>query len=60
MYFKSVKLFWYSCVLNVQASSNLCFHIYLIYVNYLWCQETYKIPTKIYQINLTDLKYTTK
>jgi hypothetical protein len=56
IYFKSIKLFWYSCVVNVQVSSNLCFHIYLIYVNHLRCEETYKFPMKMYQINLTDLK----
>jgi hypothetical protein len=60
MYSRSVKLFWYSCVVNVQVSSNLCFHIYLIYVNYLKCEETYKFPTKMYQINFIALKYITK
>jgi hypothetical protein len=60
MYFKPVKLFWYSCVVNVQVYSNLCFHIYLIYVNHLRYEETYKFPMKIYQISLTYLKYITK
>jgi hypothetical protein len=59
MYVKSVKSFWYSCVVNVQVYLNICFHIYLIYVNHLRCEETYKFPTKMYQINLTDLKYIT-
>jgi hypothetical protein len=37
------------------VSSHLCFELYLIYMNHLWCEETYKIPMQMYQINLTDL-----
>jgi hypothetical protein len=60
MYFKEFKLFWYICNVNLQVSSNHCFYLYLMYVNHLRCGETYKFPLKIYQINLTDLKYITK
>jgi hypothetical protein len=34
--------------------------IFIFYVNYLMCEEIYKIPTKMYLINLTDLKYIIK
>jgi hypothetical protein len=35
MHFKSINLFWYICVLYLYVSFNLCFDLYLIYVNHL-------------------------
>jgi hypothetical protein len=34
MHFKEVILFYYICVINLYVSPNLCFGLYLIYVNH--------------------------
>jgi hypothetical protein len=41
-----------------RVNSKHCSKTYIfIYVNHLRCEEIYKFSTKMYLINLTDLKY---